>query len=53
MEPTQRIALVSERIVPDDIQEREGLLARSYDNRSPDFPELDAEEEDGDIAFGR
>jgi hypothetical protein len=53
MEPIQRIALVSEQIVTDYVKEREAPLVRSYDNRSPGFPEFDAEEDDGDIAFGR
>jgi hypothetical protein len=53
MESIQRIALVSEQIVTDYVKKREAPLVRSYDNRSSGFPEFDAEEDDGDIAFGR
>jgi hypothetical protein len=52
MESIQRIALVSEQIVTDYVKKREAPLVRSYDNRSPGFPEFDAEEDDGDIASG-
>jgi hypothetical protein len=53
METIRCVTLASEQIAHQHVCEREASFLRSYDNRSPEFPEFDPEEDDGDIAFGR